>query len=373
MSSLPHKASFMVIGSENPRIRDFFGQVGHFGEISYLDMEPLNRRTSIDQMASCWRWRKPREGFEEARTCVPRRWSEVSSAVVHWFLRRRFADAGRPDAVVFTWPHLAPLCEKLPDLFRIYYCKDPFDRWPGATPDTKKMEQRLLDTCDMVFAVSRQLAEDFAPRLRGKVIYLPNAVDDGFLTLPRQPRPEDLPTDRPIVGCIGQINYTYDLGYMQKLAALMPEVTFCYIGEVVEYDWAQRKRLLAWLRRTENVVWLGAKPHRELPAYIHNFDLCLNCLHVDDNNNRRSPLRLYDYLTTERPVVSTPVREAYEHLPHILLADSPEQAAAMIRDSFSGKRRVDLPRRRAYIRQNTWSVRARQFLGHLRQSGLKAA
>jgi Glycosyl transferases group 1 len=368
-----HQLSFMVIGSENPRIRDFFGEVGRFGEISYLDMEPLNRRTSIDQMAACWRWRKPCEGIEEARTCVPRRWSAVSSSMVHWFCRRRFADAGRPDAVVFTWPYLAPLCEKLPDMFRIYYCKDPFDRWPGATPATRIMEQRLLDHCDLVFTVSRQLAEDFAPRARGKVIYLPNAVADSFLSLPKLPRPEELPPEQRIVGCIGQINYTYDLEYMQRLAALTPEVTYCFVGDVVEYDGAQRRKLLSWLRRTENVLWLGPRPHHQLPAFIQNFDICLNCLKVDDNNNRRSPLRLYDYLASDRPVVTTAVREAYEHVPHVLLAESPEDAARVIRESLDGKLRMDLPRRRAYIRQNTWSVRARQFLGHLRQWGLKAA
>jgi hypothetical protein len=373
MPTFSNKLSFMVIGSENPRIRDFFGQVGKFGEISYLDMEPLNRQTSIAQMAACWRWRKPREGFEEARTCVPRRWTEVSGAMVHWFCRRRFADAGRPDAVVFTWPYLAPLCEKLPDLFRIYYCKDPFDRWPGATPATRVMEQRLLDNCDMVFTVSRQLAEDFAPRSRGQVIYLPNAVDDSFLSLPLQPRPADLPEDQTIAGCIGQINHTYDLEYMRELAALTPNVTYCFIGQVVEYDGAQKRRIVSWLRHTDNVLWLGQRPHSQLPAYIQHFDICLNCLRVDDNNNRRSPLRLYDYLVSDHPVISTPVREAYEHVPHVLLASTPEQAARIVRDAAGGKLQMNLAGRRGYIRQNTWSVRARQFLGHLRQSGLKAA
>jgi glycosyltransferase involved in cell wall biosynthesis len=373
MSNISQPLSFMVVGSENPRIRDFFGQVGHYGKISYLDMEPLNRRTSIDQMAACWRWRRPSEGVEEARTCVPRRWGGVSSSLVHWFCRRRFADAGRPDAVVFTWPYLASLCEKLPDLYRIYYCKDPFDRWPGATSATREMEQRLLNNCDLVFTVSRQLAEDFAPRSRGKVIYLPNAVDDSFLSLPSLPRPDDLPTGQPIVGCIGQINYTYDLEYMQQMAALSPGVTFCFVGAVVEYDGAQRRRILSWLRRTENVIWLGERPHEQLPAYIQHFDICLNCLRVDDNNNRRSPLRLYDYLVSDRPVITTGVREAYEHVPHVVVAESPEEAANVIRETLEGKRPIDAARRRAYIEQHTWSVRARQFLGYLRKSGLIAA
>jgi glycosyltransferase involved in cell wall biosynthesis len=371
MSESSRKLSVWVVGSENPRIRDFFNQVGRWAKISYLDIEPIGRTPSLAQIADSWRWRRRGKGFPEARICLPVRWTNLSNSLSNWFCRRRFAQTGRPDVVVFTWPRLAPLCEKLPDVFRVYYCKDPFDRWPGAPAATRELQQRLLNNCDAVFPVARQLVEDFAPSARGKVVYLPNAVDDAFVDAPPQPRPADLPTGKPIAGCVGQINHTYDWQYIRQLAAGLPEVTFCFVGPLVPRNRYDRRDILTQLRTTPNIVWLGGRPHAQLPAYIQHFDICFNCLIADENSHRRSPLRLYDYLATDRPIVSTPVREAYETLPHVYIAPTPDEAVQTVRKILNGELTVDLPARHDFIKQNTWSARAAQFMGHLHEFGLK--
>jgi len=292
------KPSLWVIGSENPRIRDFFNEVGRWMDVAYLDIERIGHKPSVDQLVDSWRWRRRDGGFPEARICVPVRWSGVSDTLSHWFCRRRFAQVGRPDAVVFTWPRLASLCEQLPDVFRIYYCKDPFGWWPGDSARVRAQENRLLHHCDAVFAVSRQLVEDMIPRARAKVFYCPNAVEDSFVNAPPRPRPWDLPTDRPIIGCIGRMNYSYDWDYIRQLTAAIPDALFCFVGPFAGCNNFDRHRILSQFRSTPNILWLGARPHRHLMAYIQHFDVCFNFLRADDNNHRRSPLRLFDYLAT---------------------------------------------------------------------------
>lgn len=369
MAAASFKPSLWVIGAENPRIRDFFNQVGRWMDVTYLDIERIGYALSFEQLVDSWRWRRRDGGFPEARICVPQRFRTVSNALSHWFCRRRFAHAGRPDAVVFTWPRLAPLCEMLPDVFRIYYCKDPFDRWPGDSARVRAQEDRLLHHCDAAFAVSRQLVEDMIPRARAKVFYCPNAVDDSFVQAAPQPRPRDLPLGRSVIGCVGRMNYSYDWDYIRHLTTAIPDALFCFVGPIIGVNDFDRRRILSQFRSTPNILWLGARPHRQLIAYIQHFDVCFNFLRADEINHRRSPLRLFDYLATDRPVLSTAVREAHEQLPHIFIAPTPQQAADTIRQILQGRLGVDLAARRQYIRQNTWSTRADQFIEHLRECG----
>jgi len=371
MDGAASKPSLWVIGSENPRIRDFFNQVGRWMDVTYLDIERVGNKPSFDQIVDSWRWRRREGGFPEARICVPQRFTELSSTLSHWFCRRRFAQVGRPDAVVFTWPQLASLCEQLPDVFRIYYCKDPFDRWPGNAAKVRAQENRLLHHCDAAFAVSRQLVEDMIPRARGKVFYSPNAVEDSFVSAPPQPRPWDLPVDRPIIGCIGRMNYGYDWDYIRGLTTAVPEALFCFVGPFAGCNDFDRHRILEQFRTTPNMLWLGERPHKRLIAYIQSFDVCFNFLRADDNNHRRSPLRLFDYLASDRPVFSTAVREAYEQLPHIFISPTPQEAADAIRKVLDGRLGVDLAARHEFVRQNTWSARAAEFVSHLRECGFR--
>jgi hypothetical protein len=90
-------------------------------------------------------------------------------------------------------------------------------------------------------------------------------------------------------------------------------------------------------------------------------------LKADDSGDRRSPLRLYDYLTTQKPVISTPVREAYEHLPHIHIAKNAKEAAVLARRILAGDLPVDAAAREQYIGGQTWATRAKQLLGELLQ------
>ena len=361
--------SILVVGSENPRIRDLFDQVGHYANVSYLDTAPVTRNPSFRKLITSWRWRGNGDRPPSAVLIVPRRWREISARLTNWFIRKSYSKIGKPDVVVFTWPQLAFLAEKMPDVARVYYCKDPFDTWDWGPKDRdiRGMESRLLECCDGVFAVSKLLAEDFQPRTQGKVFYHPNGVSEAFLTQTNLPRPEKLPSDKPVVGCVGQINKTYDWEFILALAAAMPEVRFCFVGNVDEDVPDKRRQVLHHLTTTPNILWLGRQPHSELPAYIQHFDVAFCFLKADYAGNRRSPLRLYDYLSSDRPVVSTPVAEAYVHVPHLHVAQTPQDAAALVRRILTGGLPVDVEARRNYIQQQTWSIRAREFMEGLQE------
>jgi hypothetical protein len=329
--------SILVIGAENPRIGDLFREVGLYAKVSYMNIGPMPRR-QLDL-------------------------SGPSADSVCATIRSKF---GKLDVVVFTWPHLAFLAEKLPEVTRIYYCKDPFEHWTcWNRQEIHELESRLLDNCDAVFAVSRLLVEDFLPRTRAKLFYLPNGVEELFLHAGHLPRPPNLPADQPILGCVGQINATYDWDYIAELVASLPEARLCFVGNISEGDPNWQRQIVNHLTNTPNILYLDCQPHEQIPAYLQHFNISTCLLKAGDYADRRSPLRLYDYLATEKPIISTPIREAYEHLPHIHIARTAKEAADLARQILAGDLPVDTTARKQYIGGHTWSTRAKQLLEEL--------
>ena len=46
----------------------------------------------------------------------------------------------------------------------------------------------------------------------------------------------NLPGDRPIVGCVGQINNTFDWGFIAELVVRASDFVFVFIGPLIEDD-----------------------------------------------------------------------------------------------------------------------------------------
>jgi hypothetical protein len=209
------------------------------------------------------------------------------------------------------------------------------------------------------------LTSDLAPRTPGKTFYLPNGFCDLFQPTQEPPRPADLPSAKPIIGSVGVINQDYDWEYITAIAAALPDVRICFIGKLDKGHADTHRRIHDIITKTPNILWLGWKKYEQLPAYMRHCDILMNFLTADDFGNRRSPLRLYDYLTTDRPIISTAVREAYEHQPHVLIAPEAGQAIELIREILEGGRKPDLESRHQYLRNHSWDVRAREFLAEL--------
>jgi glycosyltransferase involved in cell wall biosynthesis len=329
--------SIAVVGFENPRVRDLFREVERAARIWHMNIGPMPRvELPIDETGA----------------------EQIWKAMVGQF--------GKPDAVVFTWPHLAILAERFTETKRIYYCKDPFEHWAcWKAGEIRELESRMLRNCDLVFAVSRALVEDFRPRARGKVVYLPNAVEESFLIARDLPRPGDLPRDKPVLGSVGQINETYDWEYIHDLAARLPHVRICLVGNITEGTPGCMREIVDRASNVPNIRFLGKKPHEEIRAYMHHFDICMNFLAPGDHADRRSPLRLYDYLTTDRPIISNAVREAREHKPFVEIAQSSAEAGGLVNRILAGEIVIDAAGRRQYISKQTWADRAKEILGEL--------
>jgi hypothetical protein len=271
------------------------------------------------------------------------------------------------DAIVYTLPQYAGVAEHIDGPLCAYFAFDPYRFYEWEPRATAALEGRMLDRADVVLAISDALSEDFRSQTQTPVVTCRNAVSRSFIERMGQPSPtppdlQKLP--RPIVGCTGQINRTYDWELIGALATELTDISFVFVGPVVDEPAPMAQRIKSVLQLA-NVHWLGPKPHEQLPGYLSGFDICFNPLLVNEHNDRRSPLRLYDYLATDKPILSTGIREARIHEPYVQIGQTAQQCAQILRQFAGGEYDLRVAQRRRYIEQNTWEDRAALLVGTL--------
>lgn len=358
----------LVIDGNAPWVRSFFAAmppeigVDLLRVYSAVDFFRQKRGKSGD----VFRWRDIDERTREFTVLVPgwTRTYRASTVVVQTAIRMVRSEAGGR-VLVFTSPYYAGAASVFPALPKFYLAHDVFRFYDWDAANIVRLEKQLLDACDASFVVAKALAEDFRHITTKPVEYSPMAATAEFverLAKERGPVPDDLTAlKRPIVGCVGQINRSYDWDLIAGLTDATPDVQFVFVGPIFPEPPDVLRRINGVLAKP-NVRHLGVKPHDQLPHYLQDFDICFNPLAVNDHNDRRSPLRLFDYLATDRPILSTDIREAHEHVPFIEIGKDVPECAALLRKMLAAEYRTDLTARAEYIRKNTWHARAAQLL-----------
>lgn len=360
----------IVIDGNAAWVRSLFLAMTDEVEVYFLNIEsiPYVCKTLKKSWRQMFKAHKMPRGVSDQRVLVPgwTKFFSLSSRILSNRCRRLIARIGEPAAIVYTTPYYARLTQRFERLTNIYYAHDPFKFFGWNVEQVEKLEQEMLDRCDVVFAISKQLELDFKQQTKSPVYHSPNAVSQSFIHAFQQSG-DEIPTDmaaipRPIVGCVGQMTCTvYDWQLIHQLSDQLPEVSFVFIGPFLD-DAHLHETMIQDLLKKPNVHWLGAKEHHALPHYIHQFDICFNALAVNEHNNRRSPLRLFDYMATNKPVLSTAVREAFEHQPFVAIGRDVHECASHIRRMSSEPQILHMEERGQYVLQHTWEKRAETFL-----------
>lgn len=116
-----------------------------------------------------------------------------------------------------------------------------------------------------------------------------------------RPVPEDLKIiPRPIIGFVGAlITIRLDLQLMIDMAKAKPNWSFVIIG------WQDERFAKSELHHLNNVCYLGRKHTDEVPAYLQNFDVCINPQVLNEITIGNFPLKIVEYLALGKPVVAT--------------------------------------------------------------------
>jgi hypothetical protein len=355
----------ILLQSQSHSVRSLMRAVAETG-IEVFALEPRSARWVIRQKRGprdMGRSTLPEGPYVEQVVMVPglRRFPRLSRAILTRNVRRLVRGDGRNDAVVYIRPLYAAIAEAVRGPLCVYDAHDAFRFYTTWDPQvTQRLEQRMLNRADLVLSVAEALSEDFRKLTRTPIVTCRMAVSREFIEQMAEPLP--LPADlaavpRPIVGCTGFVDSNYDWDLIAALARMLPEVSFVFVGGILKEPPHMRAKMEIALA-IPNVRWLGPKEHEDLPAYLKGFDVCFNPVAVNEHGDRRCPLRLYDFLATDKPILSTGIREASLHEGLVATFKSADEAAALIRRMVQRGYPLDLPARSKHILNNTWEARA---------------
>jgi GT2 family glycosyltransferase/2-polyprenyl-3-methyl-5-hydroxy-6-metoxy-1,4-benzoquinol methylase/glycosyltransferase involved in cell wall biosynthesis len=261
-------------------------------------------------------------------------------------------DFDMADAMIHVHlPSWAPLALALREAFLwtvIYDCMDEWDSFPNIGSKVRAAELDLVRAADGVSVTGPLLMEKWRRSAR-RCELVRNGVDFAFF------RDNCRENDRfsfasPVVGYYGAIAEWLDLDLLADLAARNRNWQFVLAGDVFVSD-------LRGLDRMPNVTMLGLRPHADMPALLWHFDVCLIPFRVNDMTHAVDPVKLYEYLSGGKPVVSVPLKEVEIHRDVITLATGSDQFTREIAAAVADRDVARAERRRALAMNNQWSDR----------------
>lgn len=78
----------------------------------------------------------------------------------------------------------------------------------------------------------------------------------------------------------------------------------------IEHDDSLKK---SGLLEYKNVKYFGKKPYDSLAGYVHFWDVCMIPFLINDITKATSPVKLFEYMAMEKPVVSTALPECLKY------------------------------------------------------------
>lgn len=208
----------------------------------------------------------------------------------------------------------------------VYDCNDAHADFPGMPAWTRDYQERTLREAERVIVSARRLRED-AVRVRGSdsnVFTVGNGVDHAMFQQSIALRRHDA-TDRLRVGYLGAIAPWFDFDLVEGIARERPEWELRLVGPVLPGAGPMVERLA----RQPNVNVGPAVAHDDVPGVLAEFDIGLIPFRLTPLTAGVNPNKLYEYLASGLPVVSTPFSpEVVAETDLVALANSSQEFVA---------------------------------------------
>lgn len=286
------------------------------------------------------------------------------------YVKKRMRQFGFTEPLLWCYsPTSCDLVGKVPHKGLVYDCVDRHSAYPGMINKrvVDRMEEELARRADVVFSTAAGLHETLAP-YNPKSYMIPNGAAYEIFSraqdkLEMPPELADIP--HPIFGFIGMLQECIAYDAIEALADDYPQASIVFIGRPLPGVDTQR------LARHANIKLLGIVPQEELPAYIAQFDVCLNTFVPGALSKDVSPLKFYEYLATGKPIVS--MKEPLQVLDYsdvIYLCDSNESFIAQCRKAAQEDDPALTHKRMACGKACSWDERVRAMVNILREQQL---
>ncbi len=182
----------------------------------------------------------------------------------------------------------------------------------GLSPLRTRLRGRFLRASSRIVAVSRGVRDDLVGRFRiptKKIDVVPNGANTRvFRPLDRRSCRSDLslPVDALVACFVGNVVSWQGVDVLVRAAALLkselPTLITLVVGDGVSIEDA--RSLAARHQIADRVRFVGAVAYADVPRFINAADICVAPFR---KSRKASPIKIFEYLACERPVVTSDV------------------------------------------------------------------
>ncbi|MDD5341181.1 MAG: glycosyltransferase [Patescibacteria group bacterium] len=238
---------------------------------------------------------------------------------------------------------------------------DTVDNWleHSSYQEYKNLLQKNYDTIkdgsDLIFTVSENLKQNLFNN-QESAHWIPNAVDLDYFQNQTNISPKLQNIPKPIIGFLGILQDRIDLEILLNLAKNNPEKSLILAGPV----WKNFPR--EKFNGLKNVYFLGPIGYSEIPSLYNGFDVGIIPYKINAFIKSTDPMKYYEYLAANLPVVSTPAPgiERFGNL--IKVAKTPEEFNVMVNQALSEGKDRQREERIKILQNNTWGDRIEEML-----------
>lgn len=211
---------------------------------------------------------------------------------------------------------------------------------PHIKQNFRKWEQSILKKASWVFVTAHKFYKELS-QIHPNVHLLPNAVDS---KLSQEIEPANK-KDKKVFGYVGMIDSWFDFEAVRKIALANPDCVIELVGPCNTKE-----------EMPENVNYRGRVPKEEVNKWIASFDVCLYPFVKDEFLDTINPVKIYEYLYMNKPVIAVSSLETICFTPYVHCYSSYEEleklASKTLNAPFPTKESVT-----SFIENNSWKKR----------------
>ena len=337
MTSKPRQAFCILDGNWDSTVR-LFEQLADQVPLYFVKTRTIQQaRASGWTFRSCLRARPLAANQFERRFMFPSGWfsalAPVFMPLLAGLVRREMQKLNLESAsVVITYPQYLAAARKFKPARTIYYCVDDYrGYWPARARQIEVMENQVIQEVDLVLCTAKFMQEEFIRRVPGaaaKIHHLPNGTRESFLVPQPLLKPDPLPEDLahipgPVLGYLGSISGRINWDIVEAVLKQFPSASVVFIGPPPPAN-SRDADLMSQFKRYPNFHFVGPRPQEKIMTYIRAFDICLIPEPYEPLNIAGCPQKLWNYLASSRPVVSTDVPEQAMWSPAVCISQGAE-------------------------------------------------
>lgn len=264
-------------------------------------------------------------------------------------------------------PVFADYIDLLPHSRLVYHPYDLFSTMTASNPQRiADAEKRLVEQADLVIGTSPGVIEALPMPATKQAVLLPNGanIPDGA-GIGDLPCPDDLAAiPGPRIGYVGTLNPKLDFGLLAELADMKKDWSFVFVGPDLMSRLSGRlkeseRQAFALFSGMQNVYLLGLRPQNAVPHYIANMSVNIIPYVIEKGHwaNAGSPLKVFEYLSVGKPVVTADLHIMRSLADVVAIADGAESWISALENAIDHGGTGSAATRFAKAKENSWDNR----------------